>query len=125
METNTPEVNYPSPLVRAVVDGIQEKKGQGISILDMTGMHDAVCDYMIIAQGQNPTQLRALEDSIWDKVFAETGEKPAYIHFGGGEWIGIDYGDVIVHILMPEARRYYKIEQLWEDAPLTLVPDLD
>ena len=115
----------PNELVASIVKGIQDKKGSQINLLDMTGFHDAVCDYMVVAQGQNPNQLRALEDSVWDKVFEETGEKPVYIHFGGGEWIGIDYGDVMVHLFMPETRRYYKIEQLWEDAPQTLIPDLD
>lgn len=115
----------PNDLVRSIVTGMQDKKGRKISILDMTEMHDAVCDYMVICEGQNPNQLRALEDSVWDKVFEETGEKPVYIHFGGGEWIGIDYGDVIVHLFMPSTREFYKIEQLWEDAPQTLIPDLD
>ena len=115
----------PNELVSSIVKGIQDKKGEEIAVLDMTGFHDAVCDYMVVAQGRNPNQLRALEDSVWDKVFEETGEKPVYIHFGGGEWIGIDYGDVMVHLFMPETRNYYKIEQLWEDAPRTLIPDLD
>ena len=122
-QTITPKL--PNELVSSVVAGIQDKKGKGIAILDMTGMHDTVCDYMVIAQGQNPNQLRAMEDSVWDKVFEETREKPVYIHFGGGEWIGIDYGDVIVHLFLPETRQYYKIEQLWEDAPRQIVPDQD
>lgn len=123
--TTKETATFPNDLVHHIVTGIRDKKGKKINILDMTGMHDAVCDYMVIASGQNPNQLRALEDSVWDKVFEETGEKPVYIHFGGGEWIGIDYGDVIVHLFMPEPRDFYKIEQLWEDAPQTLLPDLD
>lgn len=133
METNNPTpgsvisapIEFPNDLVRAIVTGIQEKKGKNIRILDMTDTFDSVCDYMVIAEGNNSNQLRAMEDSLWDKAFEDTGEKPVYIHFGGGEWIGVDYGDVIVHLLLPEMREFYKIEQLWEDAPTTVVPDLD
>ncbi|MDN4753021.1 ribosome silencing factor [Porphyromonadaceae bacterium W3.11] len=110
-------------LVAAIVDGIREKKGKNISILDMRGVDDAICDYMVIGEGNTPIQVDAIEDSIWDIVHSRLNEKPIHEHKGVGEWIAMDYSDVIVHLFIPELRSYYNIEGLWSDADIQFLPD--
>lgn len=112
-------------LIDSIIEGIQDKKGHGITVLDMHDLHERVCDYMIIAEGNTNTQLRSLEGAVWDKTLEKVGEKPLRTHVGGGEWIGMDYGNVIVHLFLPKMREYYRLEQLWADAEVMHIPDLD
>lgn len=111
------------PLVNSIVEGIREKKGKEITVLDMTGLEATICDYMVIAEGNTHTQVEAIEDSVFDIVLKRTGDKPLYSHKGSGQWIAIDYVDVIVHILTPELRHFYNIEQMWADAEIERLPD--
>lgn len=117
--------NEATTLVNTVVEGIQEKKGKRITVIDMTSVEDAFCDFMVVAEGNTPTQVSAIEDSVWDTVLKNVGEKPIHTHTGSGEWIAMDYVDVMVHILVPELRQYYGLEQMWADAKQTNVPDLE
>lgn len=112
-------------LAEVIVKGVQEKKGRGIVLLDMRKLHDAICDYMIIAEANTPTQLQAIEESVSDFTRDQLGERPLYKHDGDGSWIALDYISVIIHLMTPEMREYYKIEQLWEDAGMERIPDLD
>ncbi len=112
-------------LIDSITEGIQDKKGHGVTVLDMLRIPDRACDYMVIAEGNTPIQLRALEGAVWDKTQEKAGEKPLRTHVGGGEWIAMDYGDVMVHLFLPEMREYYRLEQLWADAKITHIPDLD
>jgi ribosome-associated protein len=109
-----------------IIEGLQEKKGKNITIVDLTSIEDTVCDYMVIGEGNSTTQVSALADSVWDFVRKKGGEKP--VHSAGEnvcEWIAMDYADVIVHIFLPERREFYNIENLWADAKLTHLPDID
>lgn len=110
-------------LTEAIVEGIKEKKGKHITLIDMRSVEEAFCDYMIVAEGNTATQVGALEGTVWDKALQLTGEKPIHTHTGSGEWIAMDYVDVVVHILVPELRNYYGLEQMWADAKQTIIPD--
>lgn len=113
-------------LVDAVVKGLQEKKGKKIVIVDLGQIEGAICKYMIIAEGNTPTQVSALCDSVWDTAHKDAGEKTLSI--AGelrAEWIGMDYGTVTVHIFIPDRRKFYNLETLWEDAKVTEIPDLE
>lgn len=112
-------------LVETIVEGIREKKGKRIAILNLAGIEDALCDFMVVAEGNTPTQVSALEDSVWDTVQKKLNDKPLHTHVGGGEWIAMDYIDVMVHLFVPEQRKYYGLEQMWSDAKQTLLPDED
>lgn len=109
--------------MNSIVEGIREKKGTKITVLDMTELGTTICDYMVIAEGNTHTQVEALEDSVFDIVLKRTGDKPVYTHKGGGEWIAMDYIDVIVHLLTPDLRHFYNIEQMWADAEIQRLPD--
>lgn len=113
-------------LVDAIVKGIQEKKGQDITIADLRGLDGVITNYFVICQGNSPSQVEAITDSVTETARVEAGEKP--IHTIGLEqayWVAMDYGDVMVHVFVPEARQFYNLENLWQDAKLTNVPNLD
>ncbi len=113
-------------LVENIIDGIQEKKGSGIVIADMTGVEGAICRYFVICQGNSPMQVEAITDSVEETARKKSGEKPVkVVGLPNAVWVAMDYTDVIVHIFVPQTREYYNLEALWEDANLTHVADLD
>ena len=113
-------------LVESIVKVIQEKKGTNIVIADLRGIDGTICDYFVICQGSSPTQIDAITDSVEEVARIEAGEKPVKIAgLTNAEWVAMDYTDVLVHIFLPEMRQYYNLEDLWEDAKLTRVPDID
>ena len=103
-------------LVEKIAEGIQEKKGKKIVIADLTGIDDTICKYFVICQGDSPSQLSAITDSIWDYVHQETKQKPIAIDgLRNTQWIAMDYSDVMVHIFHEQDREYYQLERLWAD----------
>ena len=113
-------------LVKTIVEGLQEKKGKNIVTVDLTQLSGSICQYMIICEGSTPTQVSALSDSAWDFAHRKAGEKPLSIDGAQrAEWIGMDYGTVLVHIFLPELREFYNLENLWSDAKVTQIANLD
>ena len=113
-------------LVETITKGIQEKKGKDITIINLKHIDGAIAKYCIICQGNSPTQIEAIAGSISDTVREDLKEKPINVAgLGNNQWVAIDYSDVLVHIFMPETREYYNLENLWEDAKLTNIPNLD
>lgn len=113
-------------LIEKITEAIQDKKGKNIVIADLTAIEDTICNYFIICQGNSPAQIGAIVDSIKEKARKEAGRKPAVVDGQrNGEWVAMDYADVLVHIFQPEARSYYNLEHLWADAQLTHIPDID
>ena len=113
-------------LVKTIVAGLQEKKGKNIVTVDLTQLPGAICRYMVICEGNTPSQVSALSDSVWDFAHREANEKPLSIDGAQrAEWIGMDYGTVLVHIFLPELREFYNLDNLWSDAKVTRIADLD
>ena len=111
-------------LVNSVVEGIQEKKGHHIRVADLRGIDDTICQYLVICEGNTPTQVAAIEDSVWDTVHKQTGEKPRAVDgLRNSLWVAMDYTDVVVHVFVPDAREFYDIDNLWEDAEMEEVAD--
>ncbi len=112
-------------LLDKIVEGIQEKKGEKITIIDMTKLENYVCRYFVICQGKSNTHVSAIADSVKDYVRSQIRVKPfATDGYANSQWIAMDYGDVMVHVFQPEFRDFYKLESLWEDAVTTQIPDL-
>ena len=112
-------------LVKSIIEGIQEKKGQNIISIRLKGIPGAICDYFIICEGNTPTQISALAESVEEVVKKKNAERPLRMHGKQlSEWVAIDYGDVIVHILLPKLREFYNIDTLWDDAPEERIPPL-
>ncbi|MDD7319062.1 MAG: ribosome silencing factor [Prevotella sp.] len=113
-------------LVEVITQGIQEKKGQNIVIVDMQGIDGAICNYFVICSGNSPTQVSAIMDSVEDMAREKAGEKPIrVVGEQQAQWIAMDYADVMVHIFLPETREFYNVERLWEDAALVEIPNVD
>ena len=113
-------------LIKNVVEGIQDKKGKNIKVADLTCIDDTICNYFVICQGNSPSQVSAIVDSVKDKVREESGVKPYAIDgLRNAQWVAMDYGDVLVHVFLPEVREFYNLENLWADARLTSIPDVD
>ena len=113
-------------VIKQIIEGIQEKKGKEIVVVDMLKLGNSICDYFVICQGNSPTQVSAIADSIADMVRENCGRKPYAIDgLRNAQWVAMDYGDILVHVFLPDVRKFYDIEHLWADAKLTVVPDLD
>ena len=109
-----------------IIEGRQERNGRGITVVDMSHIESAATPKFIIAQGSSPTQVSAIADSVREYVLEHGNTKPYnYDGYSNSEWIVIDYGDTLVHIFLPEARLRYNLEDLWSDASITNIPDLD
>jgi ribosome-associated protein len=112
-------------LVNTIIEALQEKKGKRIITMDLTKLEGSICQYFIICQGNTPTQVSALYDSVWDLVYERLHEKPmGAVGMQVAQWIVIDYGSVMLHIFIPSFRDYYNLENLWADAEVTEIPDV-
>ncbi len=119
------EDNKQTPLVEKIIEGIQNRKGHRIVVMDMRQLEVAPCQFFVIAEGTSNTQVAAIADEVEDFVRKETREKP--IHVVGqeyAEWVAMDYVDVMVHIFQREAREFYDIEHLWADAEITEIAEI-
>lgn len=112
-------------LVDAVVEGIQEKKGTNIAVLDLTELDHSVCEYFIICDGDSNTHVDAVAGSVEDIVRKMTTERPYHSEgFENAEWILLDYVDVVVHVFQRSMRSFYNLEGLWADAKRTDIENL-
>ena len=94
-----------------------EKKAEDIVLLDLRGL-SPVTDFFVICTANSNPQMRAVRDEIVEQMRDQHGQKPLF-HEGGYEsqWLIVNYPNVMVHILSPEKREYYSLEELWGDAP--------
>jgi ribosome-associated protein len=107
-----------SKIFKTIVHAIQDKKGENIVSLDLRKIPEAVADFFVICQASSGTQVKAIADAIEEEVKKSCAELP-YKHEGRQslQWVLIDYVNVVVHVMMPENRRFYKLEDMWSDAP--------
>lgn len=125
-QTNKTEEQSAPALTQAIIDAIQDRKGRGITLIDLSELETASAPELVICEGNTPTQVAAIADSVREQVQANTGQKPYnYDGYRNSTWIVIDYGAVMVHVFVPEARNFYDIEQLWCDGVITKVADID
>jgi ribosome-associated protein len=118
-------MNEVEKLVEIIVEALQEKKGKQIITMDLSELENPICQYFVICQGKTPTQVSALCDSVWDRVYEQLHEKPmGAVGMREARWIAIDYGSVMLHIFIPELREFYNLENLWADAVTTEIPDI-
>ena len=105
-----------SKLFKTIINAIQEKKGENIISLDLRKIDEAVSDFFIICQGNSTTQIKAIADFIEFEV-KEKCDEPAYKHEGrqAQQWILIDYVNVVVHVMLPDTRKFYQLEEMWSD----------
>ncbi len=113
-------------LVETIIEGIQEKKGSDIVVADLSGIDGTICRYFVICQGNSPMQVEAIAESVGDYCREKEGEKPVHVvGLENAQWVAMDFVDVMVHVFVPDMRAYYDLENLWKDAQLTEIPNLD
>lgn len=119
-------MNEAKQLIQQITEGIQDRKGKNIVIADLTQIDDTICNYFVICEGNSPSQVTALVDSIREFTRKGANAKPYSIDgLRNAEWVAMDYSDVLVHVFLPETRAFYDLEHLWADAKLTEIPDID
>jgi ribosome-associated protein len=113
------ETSHLTPLeqARRIADLAQDKLAREVLILDMRPAC-SYTDFFVIATGQNPRQTKAIYDEVRERLKHEERVVPARVTGAdSGTWILADYLDVIFHVFTPEARNYYRLEELWGDVP--------
>lgn len=116
---STARLTRNSKLIKTIIAAIQEKKGSHILSLDLRKIKEAVADFFIICEATSQPQIRAIADNVEDRVKEICGETP-YHHEGYQklQWVLIDYVNVVVHVMHPENRKFYKLEEMWSDADI-------
>lgn len=105
-----------SKIIKTIIAAIQEKKGENIISLDLRKINEAVADFFIVCEAGNQPQIRAIAQNVEYQVKEKCGED--YYHHEGYStlhWVLIDYVNVVVHIMLPENRKFYKLEEMWSD----------
>lgn len=109
-------------LLANIIKGIEEVKGNDIDILDLREIDNTVCDYFVICSGTSNTQVNAIVHSIQKVVSKELKDKPWHVEgTENGEWVLMDYVNIVVHVFQKHIREYYNIESLWGDARITSI----
>ena len=107
------------------IKGLQEKKGLEVTLINLKEIPNAVADYFVIASGNSNTHTSSLADSVENEVKKATGEFPlAREGKTNGEWVLLDYANVVVHIFQSETREFYSLEKIWGDAKITKFDDV-
>jgi len=119
-KSGTIKLTKNSKIFQSIIKAIQEKKGENIVALDLRKIPEAVADFFVICEATSTIQIKAIADFVEETVKRDCGENP-YKHEGYSalQWVLIDYVNIVVHIMQPETRKFYKLEEMWSDGALT------
>ena len=113
------KTNDMNELIETIVGAIQDKKGKDIVSLDLSGFDGAICSHFVVCNVDSTTQVAAIADGIEETVQQKLGQNVWRVEGKQtGLWVAMDYLDVVVHIFTTELRSFYKLEELWADAPM-------
>lgn len=119
-------MNNKTDIVKLVTEGIQDRKGRKITHVDLSDIESAVAQNFVICEGSSTMQVSAIADSVREYLHKNAGIKPYnYDGYQNSQWIVIDYGHTLVHVFLPDVRQHYNLEELWSDAKINEIPDLD
>ena len=104
---------------RTVVDALEDVKGHDIVVYDTARM-PSMFERVVIASGESNRQVRALADRVQDKVRAAGGRVYGVEGESSGDWVLVDLGDVVVHIMHPAVRSFYNLEEVWGEKKVRL-----
>ena len=109
-------------LISKIISGVEDVKGNDISLLDLRDIENTVCSYFIVCSGSSNTHVNAIVSSVQKTVSKELREKPFHTEgLENSEWVLIDYVNIVVHVFQKHIREYYNIEELWGDAKTTQI----
>ncbi len=107
-------------LLETIIEAIKDKKGKNIVSLDMRKVDGAITSYFVICNADSTTQVGAIAGGIEEEVEKRLGQRVWRTDGAANAlWIAMDYIDVVVHIFQTEMRGFYKLDDLWADAPVT------
>ena len=110
-------------LIEKIVDGISDVKGENIKMIDLRKIENRICDFYIICSGSSNIHVSAILESVKKKISKSLKEKPSHTEGEeNAEWILLDYINVVVHIFQEKVREFYKIEELWGDCKINIIP---
>lgn len=111
-------------LARLAAQGMDNKKGLDIAILDLRSLQSAPASMFVICSGNVPSHVSAISDSVFEIVKKATGQNPHKVEgYDLAEWIVMDYFDVVVHVFQKDKREFYRLDELWADAaPVEFTP---
>lgn len=113
-------------LIDCITEYIRERKGRRITLVDLSDIDSSAASNFIICEGTSTTQVNSIADNIREQLLEQRGVKPYnYDGYTNSQWIVLDYGDTLVHVFLPDVRTRYNLEELWSDARITDLPDLD
>ena len=116
----TKKLDKTNILLKNIVNVIQDAKGEEIISLDLKKIDSAICKYFIICTGTSSTHVNSIENKIKKTISQNLDEKPWHTEGNNiGEWVLMDYHDIIVHIFQEKTRKLYNIEDFWGDAKFT------
>jgi ribosome-associated protein len=109
-----------SKIFKAIIKAVQDKKADNIVSLDLRKIPEAVADFFVICEASTHIQIKAIADNVEEQVKKLVGELP-YKQEGrqNASWVLIDYVNIVVHIMHSDQRKFYKLEEMWSDAPLS------
>ncbi len=103
-------------LIETIVAALEDVKGKDVTVLEVTELTD-VTDYLVVASGSSGRQVKALAESVIEEC-KEHGYRPLGVEgLESGEWVLVDFGDAVVHVMLPETRAFYDLEKLWSVRP--------
>ncbi len=109
----------------SIIDAIQDIKGKKIVKMDLRKAEGAPTDYFIVCEGESVTQVKAISSNVEKKVKQVLGINPNHTEGKiNSEWVLVDYFNTVVHVFHPETRKFYDIEELWNDADTEEYADL-
>ncbi len=116
---NVSRLTRNSKIYKTIIHAIQQKKGENIISLDLRKIPEAVTDFFIICHASNTTQVKAIAEHVEALVKEECQEAP-FRHEGqqAAQWVLVDYINLVVHVMLEDTRKFYKLEEMWSDAPV-------
>ncbi len=115
--TSAARLTKSSKIIKTIIAAIQDKKGENVISMDLRKINEAVADFFIICEATNPPQIKAIAENVQRKVNEKCDENPWHHEgYNSLQWVLLDYVNVVVHVMLPETRKFYKLEDMWSDA---------
>jgi ribosome-associated protein len=112
-------INESAYISELAIHGMQEKKGNDLVRLDLRNINSSVADYFVICHADSATQVKAIANSVEEEIYKAVQQDPWRKEgLEYGEWILLDYVDVVIHIFRTDKREFYGVEDLWGDAEI-------
>lgn len=117
------DLNVSKKMALMAVDALEDRKGEDVRVIDISEI-STLADYFIIAGGTNINQVQAMADNV-QEVLGRAGHMTKNVEgYDAGNWILLDFGDIIVHVFDNENRLFYDLERIWRDGKLISADDL-